>query len=377
MFQIERNFIRHAIGWKLGKYKPYRPLCAYVYLTFRCNLSCVYCNDGTGRKYPDCDSSNELDTQSWLQVLKILKRETDVLILTGGEPTMRTDLRAILEGCRAMGYKNLTLLTNALTLDRHIEVFENCTIVMISLDTLNEQKATSMMGMKPGSFHRLMDNVRLASEMRKKYGFRLYFNIIVTPENISDAHGVVDFCLRRKIGFAPVPEVVAFYPREQLKGNAEYEEFINRILRLKKGGCDVLGTMGYLRGIRRFDDYRCLPTLLARVWPNGDLLYPCQKLHKVGGNLLKLGDYSRAIDEGRREHGPLPDCDNRCHAGCYMDFSMCVQQPSLIVKEALDHLKRPFFKPDRFLSETADQQKLSKAGHRRSKRSSTELAQER
>ena len=28
---------------------------------------------------------------------------------------------------------------------------------------------------------------------------------------------------------------------------------------------------------------------------------------------------------------------------------MCVQQPSLIVREALYHLKRPFFKPDRFL----------------------------
>jgi len=132
-------------------------------------LSCVYCNDGTGQKYPDCDNENELDTQSWLQVLKILRRETDVLIFTGGEPTMRSDLRAILEGCRAMGYKNLTLLTNALTLDCHSEIFETCNIVMISLDTLNEQRADSMMGMKPGSFQRILDNTRLASDMREAF----------------------------------------------------------------------------------------------------------------------------------------------------------------------------------------------------------------
>jgi len=352
MFQIEKNFIRHAIECKLGTYKPYRPLCAYIYLTFRCNLSCVYCNDGTGQKYPDCDNGNELDTHGWLRVLKILRRETDVLIFTGGEPTMRPDLRAVLEGCRAMGYKNLALLTNALTLDRHFEIFETCNIVMISLDTLNEQKADLMMGVKPGTFQRILDNIKLASHMRKKYGFKLYFNIVITPDNISDVHEVLDFCLRNKIGFTPLPEVVGVYPREQLKGNAEYEELVSRILILKKAGCDILGTAGYLEGIKRFEDYRCLPTLLARVWPNGDLLYPCQKLHKVAGNLLKLGDYSKAIDEGRRRHGPLPHCDNRCHVGCYMDFSMCVQQPRLIIREVFHRLKKPLFKPDEFIKDT-------------------------
>lgn len=349
MFQIERNFIRHTIEWKLGSYKPYKPLCAYVYLTFRCNLSCVYCNDGAGRKYPECPNDGELDTGGWLRVLKILRRETDTLIFTGGEPTMRSDLRQILKGCRALKYRTMCLLTNALTLDRHPEIFETCNIVMISLDTLNEAKADSMFGNKPGVFRKILKNIELASAVREKHKFKLYFNVVITPENINDVHEVIDYCLKNKIGFTPLPEIVAVYPREELKGNKEYQELIQRIVNLKKAGCDILGTLGYLGGIKGFDKYHCLPTLLARVWPNGDLLYPCQKLHKVGGNLLELGDYARAIDEGRRRHGPLPNCDNRCHVGCYMDFSMCIQQPMLILREAYYRLKTPFFQPTGFI----------------------------
>ncbi|MBI4678204.1 MAG: radical SAM protein [Elusimicrobia bacterium] len=349
VFQLERNFIRHAVEWKLGAYKPYRPLCAYVYLTFRCNLRCVYCNDGSGKKYPECPNEGELDGDAWLRVLKVLRKETDVLIFTGGEPTLRPDLAPILEGCRSLGYRKICLLTNAVTLDRHPEVFENCGILMISLDTLDEAKSDRMMGAKAGTLRRILANVDLAAEARKRHGFKLYFNIVITPENVADVHGVLDYCLEKRIGFTPLPEVVAFYPQKGLEGSAEYESLIDRIIGLKRAGFDVLGTMGYLKGIKRFDDYHCLPTLLARVWPNGDLCYPCQKLHKVGGNILELGDYAKAVDEGRRRHGPLQRCGKRCPVGCYMDFSMCVQRPGLLLAEAWYHLKMPLFRSDRFI----------------------------
>lgn len=350
MFQLERNFIRHAVEWKLGAYEPYRPLCAYLYLTFRCNLACVYCNDGSGKKYPDCSNEGELDTDGWLRVLAVLRRETDVLIFTGGEPTMRPDLRRILTECRALGYRKMCLLTNAVLLDRHPEVFETCDMLMISLDTLDEAKSDAMMGARPGTLRRILANIDLACQARDRHGIKLYFNIVITPDNVADVHGVLDYCLERGIGFTPLPEVVAFYPRDGLHGEPGYEALIGRIIELKKAGFDILGTMGYLEGIRDFADYHCLPTLLARVWPNGDLCYPCQKLHKVGGNLLDLGDYKKAVDEGRRRHGQLPRCDKRCPVGCYMDFSMCVQRPHLLLREAWYGLKKPLFRPDRFLT---------------------------
>lgn len=351
MFQLEQNFVRHALEWKLGAFRPYRPLCAYVYLTFRCNLACVYCDDGSGRKYPECPAGGELDTAQWLKVLEVVRRETDVVIFTGGEPTMRPDLGEILAGCRRMGYRKICLLTNGVTLDRRPELFEHCTILMISLDTLDEAEADGMMGTGPGTFRRILSNVELACEARRARRFKLYFNIVITPRNLEAVHGVVDFCLTKGIGFTPLPEIVGVYPREGLAGNPAYEALMDRMIAIKKAGGEVLGTLGYLEGIKRFSPYKCLAPLLARVWPNGDLCYPCQKLHKVGGNLLELGDYTRAVDEGQRRHGGLPKCDNRCHVGCYMDFSMCIQRPELLLREAWYGAKRPFFRPERYVRE--------------------------
>jgi len=345
MLQLERNFLRHAIEWKLGCYRPYHPLCAYVYFTFRCNLACVYCNDGSGKKYGECDNSDELDTDGWRRVLDILRRETDVLIITGGEPTCRSDLAELLQHCRRLGFSKVCLLTNGLTLDRHPEVLEYADILMISLDTLDEAKADAMMGAPSGTLRRILDNVELAAAARRTQRFKLYFNICITPANVSDVHDVLDFALERSIGFTPLPEIVAHYPRAGLKDNPDYEGLIDRILALKRAGADVLGTSAYLTGIRGFDAFHCLPTLLARVWPNGDLCYPCQKLHTVGGNLLELGSLERAVDEGIRRHGPLPTCDNRCHVGCYMDFSMAIQHPGMLVREGWYTVKRRFFHP--------------------------------
>ena len=353
MFQLERNFIRHILEWKVGAYSPYHPLCAYVYFTFRCNLACVYCNDGSGKKYSECGNDGELDTEQWLQVLKVLRKETDVLIITGGEPTCRKDLRKLLQGCHELNFSKVCLLTNALTLDKHPEVFEYSDLIMVSLDTLSEQKADKMMGGKPGTLKRILANIELAASQRKKHAFKLYFNICITPDNIPDVHDVLDYALKLNIGFTPLPEVVAIYPREGLKDNPAYEELIDRVISLKQSGCDVLGTMAYVGGIKHFDNYRCLPTLLARVWPNGDLCYPCQKLHKVGGNLLALGDLNLAIEEGIRKHGDIPNCDNRCHVGCYMDFSQAVQQPSLLLREGWYNLKKLTFQPDRHMRKGA------------------------
>ncbi len=364
MFLLERNFIRHILECKVGAYRPYHPLCAYVYFTFRCNLACVYCNDGSGKKYGDCSNEGELDTDGWLKVLEVLRRETDVLIITGGEPTCRKDLPQLLQACTDLAFSKVCLLTNALTLDKHPEVFEHSDMIMISLDTLNEEKADRMMGAKAGTLKKILSNIELAAAARKKHKFKLYFNICITPDNIEDVHEVLDYALELNIGFTPLPEVVAIYPQEGLKDNPAYEQLIDRVINLKQSGCDVLGTMAYVGGIRHFDNYRCLPTLLARVWPNGDLLYPCQKLHKVGGNLLELGDLSLAVDEGIRKHGPIPNCDNRCHVGCYMDFSMAVQQPSLLLREGWYNLKKLTFKPQNHIR-SGYKKKLKETAHAR------------
>lgn len=339
MLLLERHFLRHALYRFFGRESLYDPLCAYVYLTYRCNLSCVYCDDGTGVNYPEKQIDRELTTDEWGEVFRILRRETDTVIITGGEPTCRCDLAEILLRIRRLRYRRVCLLTNALLLDENPDVLASVDMLVVSLDTLDSAKGDRMLG-SPGVHRRVRKNVELAGDLRRRWGFKLYLSCCIGPDTVDDAGEVLDFAVRQRIGFTPVPVIRGFYPARELVGNPKYEALIQRTIELKRRGGDVLGTMLYLRAIQRFDKFRCQPTLLARVRPNGDVLYPCNMLNTSGGNLLTLGDYRLAIDEGYRRHGSIPLCDNRCHLGCYLDFSLLVQRPWALFYEAYLGLRK-------------------------------------
>ena len=50
-------------------------------------------------------------------------------------------------------------------------------------------------------------------------------------------------------------------------------------------------------------------------------------LNAIGVNLLEIGDYDKAIQEGRRKFGGIPLCDNRCHLSCYIEPSLATKNP--------------------------------------------------
>jgi pyrroloquinoline quinone biosynthesis protein E len=99
-----------------------RPLSLLCELTYRCNLQCPYCyNPLDLRAHRD-----ELSTQEWLCVLRDAAAMGIVQVhFSGGEPTLRTDLCALVEGAASHElYSNLitqgTFLDDAL-LDRLVD----------------------------------------------------------------------------------------------------------------------------------------------------------------------------------------------------------------------------------------------------------------
>jgi MoaA/NifB/PqqE/SkfB family radical SAM enzyme len=338
-FLLERHFVRHAACHLIGRASLYYPLCGYVYLTYRCNLACSYCDDGTGVKYPDKAIDRELTTEQWKDLFRILRHETDVLILTGGEPTCRTDLVELLRFLQQLRYRWICVLTNALTLDQFPDVLALVDMLYVKLDTLDLDQGDRLLG-RPGAQQRILSNVAWAAEHGPPRGCRVCLGCCVTSDTIAAAGRVLDFAVEHNLGFSPMPAICGVYPDPGLKGNPEYEALIQRAIDLKRAGFDVPGSMPYLRGLQRFRKFRCQPTLLARIRPNGEVLYPCGRIGTAGGNILTLGSLPRALDEGVRRHGPIPNCDNRCHFGCYMDFSLLVQHPWTLLYEAYLELKR-------------------------------------
>ena len=76
------------------------------YLTLRCQLSCSYCSN---RHKPNWSEDDELGVAAWLK--RIEKFDCEEIVVTGGEPTLHRDFRAIVRGWVEMG-KTVHVYTN-------------------------------------------------------------------------------------------------------------------------------------------------------------------------------------------------------------------------------------------------------------------------
>ena len=75
------NYICNLANMALHR-EPVRPLLFSWYVTHRCDLACRYCCDGQGKPFKQ-DRATELTTAEACNLLRILRRATNVLDMTG------------------------------------------------------------------------------------------------------------------------------------------------------------------------------------------------------------------------------------------------------------------------------------------------------
>ena len=159
----------------------------------------------------------------------------------------------------------------------------------------------------------------------------LTINCVVTKDSLEDAEEVMDFCIKKNVNFAIVPAMVGCYPDKDLFHNKKYQNLINKVISKKKQGKLIFNSYKSLEVMKNFKKFTCLPLLTPHLYPNGDLFYPCQLL-KTKVNLLEIGDYKKAIKEGRKKFGSVPKCDNRCHLSCYIEPGAMTINPLNLLK---------------------------------------------
>src|SRR5437763_16103360 len=84
---VAKNFqlyFRNAWRRRVLRTKVVAPYAVTFYVTHKCNLDCSYCT----QKEPDV-FSDELPTRQTIQLLKSIRKETDSIVITGDEPTLR------------------------------------------------------------------------------------------------------------------------------------------------------------------------------------------------------------------------------------------------------------------------------------------------
>src|SRR3989440_11434436 len=135
------------------------PYAVTFYVTHKCNLACSYCT----QKEPDV-FSDELPTATTIGLLGRIRKETDSIVITGGEPTLRADIEELVEAARfECKYRSLLLITNGTLLDRKPRILRAVTGLVVSLDALTADPMNPLS--KPAALPKVLENLELAKEL--------------------------------------------------------------------------------------------------------------------------------------------------------------------------------------------------------------------
>lgn len=319
-----------------------RPLAAVFHLTGQCNLNCAYCEDYGARR--TSNALADLGTLSLAEaerVLAVLRQATPNLIFTGGEPLLYPHFASLLERAGSVyRFKHLTLLTNGLLLGQNLDLLPHLNRLVISLDSLNAERWGRLIGLNARAAQTIHNVLVAVAAQQHNGGPPVVINCVITPETLPDVPEVLEFCREHHLAFAFSAQSFNNWPHYGLLSADSYRALVDDIIRRKKAGQKILGSMAYLNLARNFQPYRCYPSLIPRVLPNGDLVYPCRPIERSGtahggrpANLTRVASWREALAQAEAQFGSPPTSCASCFQQCYAEPSLLQARPLTLLSE--------------------------------------------
>lgn len=302
-----RLYFRNAWRRHVLRTKVVAPYAVTFYVTHKCNLACSYCT----QKEPDV-FSDELPTRETIQLLHRIRKETDSIVITGGEPTLRSDIEEIVETARfACRFRSVLLITNGTLLDRKPRILEGVTGLVVSLDALAADPTNPLS--KPAALPKVLENLTLAKE-RLGSARRITISTVIEEWNLGEVEKLLDWCGEQGFVFAAQSAQMEKMPNLALLRNPRYQALVDKIIARRRAGTQAInGTPRTIETLLRFGNFECYPTMFPRVYPNGDVFYPCEPLRKIAGNLLRDGPLRKIFARGKKMYGEIPPCQGICY----------------------------------------------------------------
>jgi PqqA peptide cyclase len=346
-----------------------RPYTLVAELSYRCPLRCVYCSNPV--EY--ARHRDELDTDGWLRVFREAEDLGVVqLNLTGGEPLVRDDLEALVEGARALDlYTNLITSGIPLARERLARLralgLDN---VQLSIQDVEAAASDRIAGLR--SFERKLEVAAWVKEL----GMPLTLNVVLHRDNLGRVEEVVALAERlavdrlelantQYLGWALLNRRALLPTREQLDAARRVAADAKRRL---KGRMEVLFVLP--------DYYSEFPKACMDGWgrrfilvsPDG-LALPCHVAHTLPGvewenvrdrSLGEIWTRSPGFDLFRGEAWmpePCRSCDRRA-----IDFGGCRCQAFHLTGDAAATDPACSLSPDHGLIEAARAEGAAEAG---------------
>jgi MoaA/NifB/PqqE/SkfB family radical SAM enzyme len=302
-----RLYFQNAWRRKVLRTKVVAPYAVTFYVTHKCNLACSYCT----QKEPDV-FSEELGTADTLRLLRKIRRESDSIVFTGGEPTLRADIEELVERARfEHKFHSLLLITNGTLLDRKQRILNGVTGLVVSLDALAADPTNPLS--KPAALPKVLENLQLAKEKLGNPG-RITISTVIEEWNIGQVERLLDWCGEQGFVFAAQSAQMEKMPNLALLRNPAYQALVDKIIERRTTNAQAInGTPKTIDTLLRFRSFECFPTMFPRVYPNGDVFYPCEPLRKIAGNLLRDGSLDKIFARGKKIYGDIPPCEGICY----------------------------------------------------------------
>ena len=210
----------------------HKPRLLALELTRRCRFNCRHCRADAERTAPQ----DELTTEQWKKILtSVAAYEKCVVIMTGGEPTERSDLAELVRHSRDLGLRAVMATCGYALDDASLATLKEAGVMALSfsLDGATAQTHDAFRR-TPGAF----DTVIRAAEVTRKAGLRFQINTTITRTNLAEVPAIAQ--LANQLGaycfnpFILVPTGRGDEIREEILEPSQYATLLGDLLALRK-----------------------------------------------------------------------------------------------------------------------------------------------
>ncbi len=324
----------------------WKPYLIALNLTKRCNLRCSHCYlDATTRAGGGFDELSTEEVYTLLEQMAVVNNHS-IVVVTGGEPLTRPDVRLIARKAVSLGFM-VVFGTNGMLIDDRLakELAEIGVMGMgISVDSIEPDKHNAFRGL-PGAWERTMEGI----EACKRNGLQFQIHFSVSPMNYREVPEMVAFTHALGARVLNLFFLVCTGRGEEMTDITpeQYETVLTHLVDIQKEYPDMLvrarcaphfKRIAYERDpnspITKATGYMgggCLAgTNYARVTPEGNLT-PCPYMPLSAGNVreisfVDLWERSEVFDSFREPalKGKCAECEysdicGGCRARPYAD----------------------------------------------------------
>lgn len=297
-------------------------------ITRRCNLKCIYCHANGGEP-----AEGELSTREGKKLIEDLAsvKEFGMLVFTGGEPLLRSDIFELMRYSSSLGLYPI-LATNGTLISEVVKEIKKAGVknVAIGIDSVNKETYELIRGDK--AFEKVMEGI----ERVREENIPLQLNIAVSELNIGELEETLRFAsyVRSDIVLVYVLNPVGRVEGEHNISEDMLGEVARIILKFQRESIPIIEPVGMpqfwsLLAKKLKNPYLLKPFFKGCVAGKG-LLYiradgevlPCPFLPISAGNIREknvkeiwLSDFMRSIGDRDRLKGRCGECEYKYICG--------------------------------------------------------------